>query len=101
MGWYVISFVNIECAQTLAHEDIEQIKTFLKGIEHGDFQAQNDTCSFMLGGNKGIDYACLDSIKEYLKGKNYRFSIAAEEFAECGSGYYFETDSHEKIPENG
>ena len=99
MGWAVVSFVHIDIIDkpTLIDEDVKKVKDRLKKEvlqgDVSDLSVDLDSIYFELWGNKGVDYAIVDTLKGMLKALKYRFEISAHEYIEsCDGGYYYSTE---------
>lgn len=93
MGYEVIGFGVIEttCNKIQLRKLIDKLKNNnpnFYNVEVYDFEIV-----FEMSGNKGIDYAPLDKVKEYCeKEKIPIVRITVSEYMECGDGYYWEKE---------
>lgn len=85
--------MNIETTG-ITRQTVRQIRELLDDKEHTAFSSDEKNIWFQLIGNKMIDYAVLDRIKELLlkKKKVSAFSIFANEFVESSDGYDFDSE---------
>jgi len=109
MGWTVLAQVSIELPKATKDWQTKSISKYIVGYGGYDkpynFSQGIRWIGFELAGNKGVDYAILDGVKEYIldmlskpdrngKMKDLKgLTIIANEFAETGSdGYCYDGD---------
>jgi len=93
MGYSVVSFCNIDITkgkiEVMPHI---KIKKLLEKAEAFEVTIKDEYISCQLWGNKGVDYEVLEKIKEILQEEKLEFSICSNQYAECGDGYYYNTE---------
>lgn len=93
MGYCVIGFGRIECAEFSKEQLLEIPEMMQKDEAFRNIEVFDGEIYFEMDGNKGIDYAPLDKIKEKMLAMgSHPFLIDVGEYMECGSNYYFDTE---------
>lgn len=103
MGWSVRADVNVEWTddnKVTEKEVADTIKELMDAYELHEYGEGVEVCygvDFSLWGNKVVDYSGLEDLKTFMKNRNVEnFEITASEYAETGSGYYYDSNEDEE-----
>lgn len=105
MSWSVRADVNIDWKYGILEQELKDfmVKEKMDVCELHGYHDENDEvgCNgvdFSMWGNKGVNYDCLEAIKNFMKENGVKeFEISANEYVEADGGYYY--DSTDEVDE--